>query len=157
LFTGLFIPLFFLLGFHNFITKLKSFIHSSKPKQVVSSTISKEMSSANILRQYSTSYNIPLSSSVTKSNTISLPFTYYHNSPIKKFEYNNKKSEESYVIKATNFDKISAWLDHTEMMTHEEEDENDLLFIDEIQEQSISPTPIDFNHKCKQKNKTTFQ
>jgi len=115
------------------------------------------MSSTNILRQYSTSYDIPLSSSLTTSNTISLPFTYYHNSPIKKFEYNNKKSKESYVTKATNFDKISAWLDHTEMVTYEqeEENENDLLFIDEIQQQqSISPCPIDFDHKCKQRNKT---
>lgn len=106
------------------------------------------MSTTSILRQYSTSYDLPLSS-VTTSNTISLPFTYYQNSPIKKFEYNNKNTKESYVTKATNFDKISAWLDHTELTTPEEEDENDILFIDENQEQSIPSSPVEMDYKCK--------
>jgi len=112
------------------------------------------MSTTNILRQYSTSYNLPLSS-VPTSNTISLPFTYYRNSPIKIFEYDNKKIRESYVNKTTNFDKISAWLDHTEIMTQEEQEDNDILFIDEIQQQSISSSPIEIDHKCKKK-KTHF-
>jgi hypothetical protein len=105
------------------------------------------MSSTNILRQYSTSYNLPLSS-IKTSNTISLPFTYYHNSPIKKFQHNNKTINESYVTKATNFDKISAWLDHTEMMI---QNDNDLLFIDESQQQSISSSPIEIDYQCKKK------
>jgi hypothetical protein len=137
------------------LTKFKNFIISPKTK-LINSTKSKEMSSIKQLRQYSTSYDLP-SSTVATSNTISLPFTYYQNSPIKKFQYNNKKPMESYVTKTTNFDKISAWLDHTELMIPEEDDQSDLLFIDEIQQESISSSPIEFDHKSKHQLKLYFE
>jgi hypothetical protein len=84
--------------------------------------------------QYSTSYHLP--SSV--NNTISLPFTYYRKSL--------KQTNESYITKATNFEKISAWLDHTEITTH---DDNDLLFIDECEQESISSSPIEIDRQSK--------
>jgi hypothetical protein len=126
----------FVLGFHNLLTKLKNFIISPKTK-LRHLTTSKEMSSTTLLRQYSTSYVLP-SSTIPTSNTISLPFTYYHQSPIKKIPYN-----ESSITKTTNFDKISAWLDHTELIPR---DDHDFFFIDDIQQQSISPSPIPIDH-----------
>jgi hypothetical protein len=107
------------------------------------------MSSTAILRQSLASNDLPSSSSMTTSNTISLPFTYYHNSP-RKSEYNNKQNNESYVTKATNYEKISAWLNHTEILTPDEQDNNNnLQFIDEIPQQSIpsSPSEIDYQSK----------
>jgi hypothetical protein len=100
----------------------------------------REISTNNILRQYSTPYDPPL----TTSNTISLPFTYYHNSPI-QHDYKNKQDIDSYVIKTTNFEKISAWLDHTDMTIREEQSDNDLLFIDESHRQSFSSSPTEID------------
>ena len=97
------------------------------------------MPSTTILHQYSPSYDLP-QTTVTTSNTISLPFTYYQTSPIKQFEYNNK---------TTNFDQISAWLDHTEIMTKEEQDQEDLVFIDENQQQSISSSLDEIDRQSK--------
>ena len=97
------------------------------------------------IRQYSTTYDLP-PSTIATSNTISLPFTYAQNSPIKKIPLNNKKSMDSYVTKTTNYDRISAWLDHTDLMIREEDD---LLFIDENQRDSISSSPTDFDYTSK--------
>ncbi|CAF2983728.1 unnamed protein product [Rotaria sp. Silwood2] len=103
------------------------------------------MPSTNTFDQYSASYDLP-SSTITTCNKISIPFTYYHHSPIKSKCY-NKQNHVSYVTKATNFEKISAWLDHTEMMTNDEQYLDELLFIDEIQEQSISSSPIEIDYQ----------
>ncbi|CAF3413689.1 unnamed protein product [Rotaria sp. Silwood1] len=131
-------------GFLNFINKLKNFIIPSKNK-LVHSTTSKEMPPTNTFDQYSTSYDIP-SSTITTNNTTSIPFTYYHHSPIKS-KYYTQQNHVSYVTKATNFEKISAWLDHTEMMKHDRPYFDELLFIDEMQEQSISPSPIEIDYQ----------
>jgi hypothetical protein len=91
------------------------------------STTSRQISSTNILRQYhqqSTIYDVLPSSLPTNNNNVSLPFTYYCNSPIRQSR--------------ANFDKISAWLDHTEKMSKNEQDSHDLLFIDSSQQQSMS-------------------
>ncbi len=53
---------------------------------------------------------------------------------------------DSYVTKTTNYDKISAWLDHTNLMIREEDD---LLFIDEIQQESISSSPTEFDYQSR--------
>ncbi|CAF0997065.1 unnamed protein product [Rotaria sordida] len=134
-------------GFHNLINKIKNFIISPKTK-FVNSITSKEMPSSNIFDQYSTSYDLPLST-ITTNNTISIPFTYYHHhSPIKS-KYYNQQNHVSCITKTTNFEKISAWLDHTEMMTYDKQYFDELLFIDEIQEQSISPSPIEIDYQSK--------
>ena len=76
---------------------------------------SRQISSSNIRRQYSQQSPIydrlPSSSSGTTHNTISLPFTYYHQSPIGQSK--------------ANFEKISAWLTHTEKSIKTEQDTND--------------------------------
>ena len=66
---------------------------------------SRRISSTNILRQYhqqSTLYDV-LPPSMSTSKTVSLPFTYYQHSPIRQSK--------------TNFEQISAWLNHTEEVT----------------------------------------
>jgi hypothetical protein len=106
------------------------------------------MSSTVILRQSLASNDLPSLSSITTSNTISLPFTYYNNSP-RKSEYNNKKTNESYVTKATNYEKISAWLNHTEILSRDEQDNQNLLFVDGIQPRSISSSPSEIDYQSK--------
>ena len=101
------------------------------------STTSRQISSTNILRQYhqqSTIYDV-LPSSLPTNNNVSLPFTYYHNSPIRQSR--------------ANFEKISAWLDHTEKMSKNEQDIQDLLFIDSSQQQSISSSSAEIDNQGK--------
>jgi len=88
---------------------------------------SRQISSTNILRQYrqhSPIYNVLPSSSLPINNAISLPFTYYYNSPIRQSR--------------ANFEKISAWLNHTEKPKKNQQDSNDLSFIETSQQQSTS-------------------
>jgi hypothetical protein len=134
-------------GLHNLLTKLKNLLlPSSKPKhknsKLMRSTTSRQISSANILRQYrqqSPIYDIlPSSSTLGTNNTISLPFTYYYNSPIRQSR--------------ANFEKIAAWLNHTEKLTKIEQDSNDLSFIDNTsQQQSISSSSVDIDNQGKKK------
>ncbi|CAF5213605.1 unnamed protein product, partial [Rotaria magnacalcarata] len=128
--------------------KLKSFFISPKPK-LEHSTTPKGMQSTNTFDHYSTYHGFP-SSSITTSNTIAIPFTYYHNSPIKS-KYYNKPNAELYTARVTNFEKISAWLNYTDSMTQkeDEEDSDEFMFIDEVQEQSISPSPLNIDYQSK--------
>jgi hypothetical protein len=99
---------------------------------------SRQISSTNILRQYrqySPIYNVLPSSSLPINNAISLPFTYYYNSPIRQSK--------------TNFEKISAWLNHTEKLTKNQQNSNDLSFIDTSQQQSTSSSSADINNQGK--------
>ncbi|CAF1604424.1 unnamed protein product [Rotaria magnacalcarata] len=109
-------------GLHSLLSKLKNLLLPSKTNNIRSqkmrSTTSRQISSINILRQYhpnSITYDKIPSSSIATSNAISLPFTYYHNSPIQH--------------SSGNFEKISAWLDHTEKMANTEQNGYDSLFI----------------------------
>ena len=82
-----------------------------------------------------------LSSSTTSSNNpISLPFTYINST--KQQEYH----DDSYVTTTANFEKISAWLDHTDIPSHQHDD---LLFIDDARTESRSTTPIENNQRSK--------
>ncbi|CAF3794672.1 unnamed protein product [Rotaria sordida] len=121
-------------GLHHLLTKLKSLLLPSRTKSIhlrtMRSTNSRQISSTNILRQYhqhTTIYDVVPSSLIT-SNTISLPFTYYHDSP--------KRQSRG------NFDKISAWLNHTEKMEKNEQYKNDILFIDPNQQKTKSSSSI---------------
>ncbi|CAF3474864.1 unnamed protein product [Rotaria sordida] len=121
-------------GLHHLLTKLKSLLLPSRTKSIhlrtMRSTTSRQISSTNILRQYhqhTTIYDVVPSSLIT-SNTISLPFTYYHDSP--------KRQSRG------NFDKISAWLNHTEKMEKNEQYKNDILFIDPNQQKTKSSSSI---------------
>jgi hypothetical protein len=118
-------------GLHHLLTKLKNLLLPSKTKhihsKIMKSTTSRQISSNNILRQYrqhSPIYNVLPASSLLKCNTVTLPFTYYYNSPIRQSR--------------ANFEKISAWLNHTEKIRKNEQDNHDLLFIDTSQQQSTS-------------------
>jgi hypothetical protein len=106
--------------------------------RTIPSINSREISSTNILRQYhqhSAMYDMIPSTLVT-SNTISLPFTYYQDSPIQQTR--------------ANFEKISAWLDHTVNMAKKEQDNNHVLFIDASQQQSISSSSsVEIDNKGK--------
>jgi hypothetical protein len=102
---------------------------------------SRQISSTNILRQYrqhSPIYNVLPSSSLPINNAISLPFTYYYNSPIRQSR--------------TNFEKISAWLNHTEKLTKNQQNSNDLSFIDTSQQQSTSSSSADIDNQGKKKS-----
>ena len=105
------------------------------------------MPPTNILEEYSTLHELP-TSSMTTSKTIILPFTYYPDLPIKT-ECHIKSNQKFSTSKATSFEKISAWLHGTEMVTPEEQTVDDLLFIDDIQEQSISLSPIEIDYQGK--------
>ncbi|CAF3786176.1 unnamed protein product [Adineta steineri] len=139
-------------GLHNLLTKLKNLLVPSKTKPIINSktmrsTNSRQISSTNILRQYhqqAVIYDVippppppptlPASSSLVTNNTISLPFTYYHDSPIQQ--------------PRTNFEKISAWLDHTEKMTQNEQvNINSLSFIDGSQQLSTSSSTAEIDNK----------
>ncbi len=89
------------------------------------STTSRQISSTNRLRQHrqqSPIYDVlPSSSSLIINNGISLPFTYYYNSPIRQSR--------------NNFEKISAWLSHTEKSKY---NSNEFLFIDTNQQPLMS-------------------
>ncbi|CAM2711273.1 unnamed protein product [Rotaria socialis] len=109
-------------GLHNLLSKLKNLLLPSKTNDISSqkmrSTTSRQISSINILRQYhpnSIIYDKIPPSSIAISNAISLPFTYYHNSPIQQ--------------SSGNFEKISAWLDYTEKMANTAQNGHDSLFI----------------------------
>ncbi|CAF1169640.1 unnamed protein product [Adineta ricciae] len=124
-------------GLHNFLTKLKTFIITPKAKHIHLSP-SKDMPITNIILQSSS-----LSSSTTSSNNpISLPFTYINST--KQQEYH----DDSYVTTTANFEKIAAWLDHTDIPSHQHDD---LLFIDDILTESRSTTPIENNHQMTMK------
>ncbi|CAF2395820.1 unnamed protein product [Rotaria sp. Silwood2] len=122
-------------GLHNLLTKLKSLLLPTRTKQQIHSrtmrsTTSRQISSANILRQYhqyTTIYDV-LPSSITTSNTISLPFTYYNDSPIRQSK--------------GNFEKISAWLNDTEKMIKNKQHKNDILFIDPSQQKTTLSSMI---------------
>lgn len=106
------------------------------------SITSRQISSTNILRQYhqnSTAYDV-CPSSLTTSNSISLPFTYYHDSPIQQSR--------------GNFEKISAWLDHTEKLTKTEPDKIQVSFTDVKPPTTIpSPSSVKINQQGKNKEK----
>lgn len=90
---------------------------------------SRQISSSNIRRQYSQQSPIydrlPSSSSGTTNNTISLPFTYYHHSLMGQSR--------------ANFEKISAWLNHTEKSSKTEQDANhQFAFTDAIYQPSTT-------------------
>lgn len=95
--------------------------------------ISRQISSSNIRRQYgqqSPIYDrLPSSASMITNNTVSLPFTYYHHSPIGQSK--------------ANFDKISAWLHHTEKSIKSVEQDNHLAFIDATYQPAVSSTSND--------------
>ncbi|CAF1106751.1 unnamed protein product [Adineta ricciae] len=117
-------------GFHHLFSKLKNFLVPSKSKHTrrVRVMNSRQISSTNILRQYhqqSTIYDV-LPSSLVASNTISLPFTYYQDSPIQQSK--------------TTYDKISAWLDQQAKITQTELDHQDLPYIHDNQQQSTTYT-----------------
>ncbi|CAF3309793.1 unnamed protein product [Rotaria socialis] len=140
-------------GFQNIISKLKSFFISPKPKpksKLKHSTTPKGMQSTSTFDHYSAYYGLPSSSSssTTTNNTIAIPFTYYHNSPIKS-KYYYKPNAEPYTARVTNFEKISAWLNYTDSMTQkeDEEDSDEFIFIDEFQEQSISPSLLNVDYQ----------
>jgi hypothetical protein len=102
------------------------------------SATSRQISSANIIRQYhprSTAYDHVLPSSLPTSHTISLPFTYYNNSPLKHSK--------------TNFEKISAWLDHTETMAKHEHDRNGSLVFDRNQQRTKSSASTERDNQGK--------
>ncbi len=119
-------------GLPNLLTKLKNLLLPSKTKSVhlksMRSTTSREISSTNRLRQYrqqSPIYDVlPSSSSLIMNNAVSLPFTYYYNSPIRQSR--------------ANFEKISAWLNHTDKLNKNKHDSNEFLFIDINQHPSTS-------------------
>lgn len=144
------------LGFHNIINKLKNIFVSPKTKlhnstPITTTTNEKEMRSANNCDPYSTNYDH--TTSITTSNTISIPFTYYQCSPVKS-KYYDKPKPETHVAKVTNFEKIAAWLNHTQQMKqdkndNEDDDFDEGLFIEEFQEQSISPSSIDIDYQSK--------
>ncbi|CAF4922405.1 unnamed protein product, partial [Rotaria socialis] len=78
----------------------KSFFISPKPKpksKLKHSTTPKGMQSTSTFDHYSAYYGLPpsSSSSTTTNNTIAIPFTYYHNSPIKS-KYYYKPNAEPY-------------------------------------------------------------
>jgi hypothetical protein len=131
-------------GFQHLFTKLKNLI-SPKPKTMRSIT-SRQISSTNVLRQYrqqSPIYDILPSASLSAiNNTISLPFTYYPNSPIRQSR--------------ANFDKIAAWLNHTEKLTTNEGDSNDLSFIDKSQQQSTSSSIAEIDNQGKRNSISFF-
>ncbi len=102
------------------------------------STTSRQISSTNVLRQYrqpSPIYNVLPPSSLTTNHTISLPFTYYRNSPIRQSR--------------ANFEKIAAWLNHTEKISKKDRDSQDLLFIDTSQRPSISSSSVELDKQGK--------
>jgi hypothetical protein len=126
-------------GLSNLLTKLKNLLLPSKNKPMRSTT-SREISSTNRLRQYrqqSPIYDVlPSSSSLIINHGISLPFTYYSNSPIRQSR--------------ANFEKIAAWLNHTDKLKY---NSNEFLFIDTHQQPSSSHV-IDNQGKRKKKNST---
>lgn len=129
-------------GFHNLLTKLKNLLLTTKSKQINSktmrSTTSREISSTNILRRYrqqSPIFNVLPSSSLEKNNKVSLPFTYYYNSPIRQSR--------------ANFEKIAAWLNHTDKLSEPEQNSSDLSFIDTSQQQSASSSSGDIDNQGK--------
>ncbi|CAF1270734.1 unnamed protein product [Adineta steineri] len=103
----------------------------------INSTTSNDISSTDMILQCSKSCNL------SSDNAITLPFIYY-NKLSKQSEYNNKENHESYLNGTTNFEKISAWLDHTEIIT---QDHSDLLFIDDILQESIPSSPAEIDRK----------
>ncbi|UJR28288.1 hypothetical protein I4U23_009536 [Adineta vaga] len=121
-------------GFHNLFTKLKNFLIPSKTKhiQTMRSTNSRQISSTNIRRQYhqqSTVYDV-IPSSLATSHTISLPFTYYQDSPIQP-------------TRAT-YEKISAWLDQQAKMTQTELiDNHDLSVLHGKNQQQTAVLPTE--------------
>lgn len=105
-----------------------------------SMTTSRQISSSNILRQYSQQSPIydrlPSSTSITTNNTVSLPFTYYQNSPIGQSK--------------ANFEKISAWLSHTEKSINGADQDKNLAFIDAIYRPSASSSSNDVDDHGKE-------
>lgn len=125
-------------GLPNLFNKLKNLLLPSKNKSLSSKpmrsmAISRQISSSNIRRQYgqqSPIYDrLPSSASMITNNTVSLPFTYYHHSPIGQSK--------------ANFDKISAWLHHTEKSIKSVEQDNHLAFIDATYQPAVSSTSND--------------
>ncbi|CAF0928428.1 unnamed protein product [Rotaria sp. Silwood1] len=121
-------------GLHNLLSKLKSLLQPSRTKHIhtktMRSTTSRQISSTNILRQYhqhTTIYDV-LPSSLTTSNTISLPFTYYNNSPMRQSR--------------GNFEKISAWLNQTEKITKNGQHRNDISFINSSKQKTTSSSSV---------------
>ena len=119
------------LGFRYLMSRLKNFISTPNTKLVCSPSM---RTSASTQCQYSTTHEPPLlssSASLTTSNTISLPFTYYHESPV----------DEDSTIRASNFEHVAAWLHHAHVT---DDDGTGILFIDEIAPpSSTSPTDND--------------
>ena len=117
------------LGFRYLMSRLKNFISTPNNKLVCSPSM---RTSASTQCQYSATLEPPpLLSSLTTSNTISLPFTYYHESPV----------DEESTIRASNFDHVAAWLHHAHVT---DDDGTGILFIDEIPPpSSTSPTDND--------------
>lgn len=135
-------------GIQNIFAKLKNFLvpssSSSKPCKVMRPTVSREISSTNRLQQYrqqSPIYDIFPSSSLSSTinpNPISIPFTYHQDSPIRQ-------------SRAT-YEKISAWLNHTEKLVNPKPSSEDSLFIDSNNEQSHSSlSSIDLNNQGNRK------
>lgn len=69
------------------------------------------------------------------NNPAARPCT-YHNNAYKQADYRH----ECYVTRTTNFEKISAWLDRTDMLTHVDDD---LLYIDDVAPESTATTPVE--------------
>lgn len=94
-------------GFENLFGKLKNLFLTPKHKhgRTMRSMTTRQISTSNILRQYyphhdSDIYDILPSTSLATSKTITLPFTYYNETKIRPSK--------------TNFEQISAWLNHNE-------------------------------------------
>ena len=98
------------------------------------STISRQTSSTDMLRQY---YDVLPSSKTT--NNVSLSWTYYPNLPIR--------------YSRTNFEKISAWLDHAERLKRNQSDGNKLLHIDRNKQNSISSSTTTNHNQGKREKK----
>lgn len=117
------------LGLHHLITRLKSMILTPKPKLAHSATTRSTVSRDD---PSSTSHQQP-TSYITSSASISLPFTYQNTSSIRR-EPLKRPDIQSYVARASNFEKISAWLSYTDPTAHAEEAPNvGPQYLDEIQ------------------------
>jgi hypothetical protein len=97
------------------------------------SATSRQISSTNILRQYhqhSSFYDV-LPSSPATNKPISLPFTYCQDSPIGQAR--------------TNYEKISAWLNHTDDLKKTSHDDLRRPLKNANRQQLISSSSVD-NH-----------
>ena len=123
------------LGFRYLMSRLKNFISTPNTKPVCSPSM---RTSASTQCQYSTTHDpqppppsLSSSASLTTNNSISLPFTYYHGSPV----------DDRSAIRASNFDHVAAWLQHAHVT---DDDGTGILFIDEtVPPSSSSPTNDD--------------